>query len=162
MLPALIEKLNLVYFNPTITVLDNGNQVNELTQSNYYDEVVRTKRGGDYSIFNFSLLQIKNIRKKNYDVVIVPHKQPKLDGMDNIVTMLPFLNVAKWLHCSTDNVLMEVGKYQTFFLFPKYLFSTLIFVPISLLFIIWFVSIKFVSVYANTNDKEWIAGHEDI
>jgi hypothetical protein len=109
LLSALLKKIKIDYPKSKVSLFDNHKQDEFSKSQPNIDYIYRTKKKGDYGVTNISLHTIFQIRKKRFDIVIVPHKQYGLAGLDNVCLLLPLLSVRKWFHCSIDWELRSVG-----------------------------------------------------
>jgi len=124
-----------------------------------------TKRKGDYGIANISFQTIAQIRKFKFDKVIIPHKQYDINGFDNVILLLLFLNIKKWFHCSIDWKLRKIKKNYLIKMILNIILAVpifLILLPIGLLsFLYLFVTEKV--LHLKQKDIEpWKCSPEDL
>ena len=166
-LEEVIELIQSQYEDALIDVLDNRKHRStfEIKEINSIKEM---KKVGDFSLYNIGLRQLKEIRKKKYDILFIPHKQYGLSGFDNVLFLAFGLRINKWFGYQLGGRIYKINKYALVNVSLKILLSVWIFVPVLLvsLLMIFILLIKTAldntkCITSNANDK-WYAGHGDI
>lgn len=160
----LIKDIRTRYPGSAISILTNPQQYDSVKGLRKVDKVFVTRLFRDFSLTNIGFKNIVKIWKSAFDMVIIPHKQRGLEGFGNVLLMLPFLGISKWLHCSTDWNLREVNKLSPFFLILKSLLSTLFFIPLAFISLLGFIYIfwREKKSLKTSNSNRWYAGFGDI
>lgn len=129
-----------------IFILDNLKQNEFFEKEKKVIQIFNSKKKTDFSIFNIKLKTLLDIRKKKFDNIIIPHKQKKLNGLENIIFMSLFFNSKKinhfqFFHGVSFDDLNSINKMKFIFKMTlNYSIATILF-PITVFFLILMILI---------------------
>ncbi|MFQ5675940.1 MAG: hypothetical protein ACE5G1_08600 [bacterium] len=164
LLVKLIEAVHMEYPDCHISILTNPQQRDRVRRLESLESVFVTRHRRDLSLTNIGLSNIVGIRRSAFDLVVIPHKQSGMGGFGNILFLLPFLGIAKWLHCRPDWKLHEIDKRSLVYLTLKSALAALFFFPLVIVSLIGFLSAFWFGKKSpdHSNSDKWYAGFGDI
>lgn len=106
----LLDKWKGEFPDAEFSILTHGGQVNLDYFQDKFSNVFVYDAPYDFSLFHIKPSVVQDIRKQEFDLVIVAKHMDRIEGFENVLLMLTALGGEQWVHCGIDGVLHPIEK----------------------------------------------------